>query len=174
MVPCSTNWQARVLGKFDVDVDVDVGKDYPTDDHFLQEALAKCDRHTSFPLFPTEYSWVLGDYKTVLCIQSSFGLAPADREILNRIVDPLTMKEGECFNETTEFTEYIELVPCSDTWQFKVMKEVHLDLEGQYPGESYFEQQYLERCDPSTDFYIMPLPEDWSINYKTLLCINQP
>ena len=79
IVPCSGDWQYRVLNSITVD-----GIDsYPGEAMFGQRAYDECDRRSTYTLFPTPESWALGD-RRITCLQESFGLALTDPAKLDR------------------------------------------------------------------------------------------
>ena len=73
LVNCSGPWQYRVLELFEID---DQYK-YPETSYFEKRAYENCDRRYSYTLYPLEESWMLG-YRTVSCLQESFGLSVVD------------------------------------------------------------------------------------------------
>ena len=64
IVPCSGDWQYRVVTVFDVPE----GDSYPGEDTFIQQAGERCGPSTSSVLYPTTESWTFGD-RTVQCLE---------------------------------------------------------------------------------------------------------
>ena len=165
LVSCSDEWEFRVLSN----ISIDLSGAYPSANYFALQANDQCDRHFSIWYEPSRESWELGD-RTVNCLQESYGLATTDPDKLDRIVNSLTLQEGECFSETTEYTE---LVSCSGDWDFRVIKTFEVNDSSAYPGESYFQNEADNRCGLDYSFYQYPLPEHWSIGDRTVLCLGQ-
>ena len=71
IVPCSGDWQYRVLKSFQV-ADAEA---YPDEGFFLSQVSENCDRQTASYLFPLAKGWELGD-RTVTCLQQAPEPAP--------------------------------------------------------------------------------------------------
>ena len=71
IVPCSGDWQYRVLKSFQV-ADAEP---YPGESFFLSQVSENCDRQTSAYLYPLAQGWELGD-RTVTCLQQTPEPAP--------------------------------------------------------------------------------------------------
>jgi hypothetical protein len=65
-VPCSGDWEHRVVNSFVVDRDGDL----PAIDYFDEIAFAECHRLYDWYLGPTAESWDVGD-RTIACIQDN-------------------------------------------------------------------------------------------------------
>ena len=73
IVPCSGDWQYRVLKLFQV-ADAEP---YPGESFFLGQVSENCDRQTdSYPL-PSAQSWEQGD-RTIMCLQQALELVISD------------------------------------------------------------------------------------------------
>ena len=85
LVPCTGEWEYRVIGLFEVDLE----GEYPRDgleeqrepDLFETEAALQCDIRYTHYLPPTAESWRGGD-RVVTCFQENFDLTATDRERL--------------------------------------------------------------------------------------------
>ena len=165
LVACSSSWQYRVIDSFLV------GRSgiYPGEEYFDREAFNHCDRHGFLQVFPLRESWDLGD-RAVLCLQESYGLSTSDPDRLERIVSQFSLRDGECFKETPDFTE---LVSCSSDWEYKVINTFAVDLDGIYPGEPYFDQEAAQRCHASSSTYMFPAPASWTWGDRTVNCLQE-
>ena len=169
IVPCFGPWQYRVLNSFSVE-----GPNrYPGESFFTQRAYESCDRHFTHVLFPLPESWNLGD-RTVNCLQQAFGLSVADPDKLDRLVGYASMRSGECFNEAFETGGVqVELVDCSEGWQYRVLGSFELTGIDGYPREAFFSQSASERCDPRYTEFLFPDPENWGFGDRSVNCIQE-
>ena len=95
IVPCSGDWQYRVLNSFQVSD----SEAYPDESFFLDQVAEDCVRQTSFYLYPSAEIWEQG-YRTVNCLQQAS--APIISEFLERFeYDPEELSEDErsCLRE---------------------------------------------------------------------------
>lgn len=168
VVSCTDKWQYRVLNSFTVN-----GSDrYPGEDHFRRSAFNECDqRYTTF-LFPTEESWSLGD-REVTCLQEDYGLSATNLAKLDRLFDLNSLNVEECFNEAPE-TGYarVELVNCSNGWEFQVVDRFSISLDETYPGEEYMEEIAGQECSVPFDFYYSPTVDTWDLGDRTITCVK--
>ncbi len=169
VVPCGEAWQYRVLNSFDV-ADYDF---YPGGYVFQQRAYESCDRRYSQILFPNDESWYLG-YRTVNCLQDSFGLTSGDPGKLDRLVDFTLLSFGECFNEAPETGDLmVELVDCSGDWELRVLNSFDFAESYRYPGEYVFEELAHENCDRQYGVFRYPDRESWESGGRTITCLQK-
>ena len=168
LVSCSGEWQYRALSSLTVD-DLDR---YPGEGLFSHRAYKECDRRYTITLYPTADSWALGD-RRVNCLQEGFGLSGDDPSKLDRLVNSSRLNTEECFNEAPE-TEYalVELVSCSDEWEFQVIGSFLVPLDDAFPVDDYFEGMANQECDASFDFYYSPTAETWSLGDRAIVCVK--
>ena len=95
IVPCSGDWQYRVLKLFQV-ADAEA---YPGESFFDSQASENCDRQTSFLLLPSAQSWEQGD-RTITCLQKAPALVISDL-LEGSEVNPEDMSDDEasCLEE---------------------------------------------------------------------------
>ena len=169
LVSCSGPWEYRVLGLFEVE---DLDK-YPREDYFERLAYKGCDRRYSYILYPITESWILG-YRTVSCLQQSFGLSVVDPAKLDRLVGVDTLDLGECYNEAQETGWLLaELVNCTGPWQYRVLGTFEVTDQDRYPGQSYFEGQAYQNCDRRHSYFAYPLEEHWKFGDRTVICVQE-
>jgi len=166
LASCSAEWQYRVIDSFIVGE----GGSYPEISYFDNQARLRCDRHTAVYVFPLRESWDMGD-REVTCIQDSYGLSTTDPEKISRIVSGYGLRDGECLNISSEYTE---LVPCSGTWEVKVIHSFDVEFQGSYPGDAYFEQEFDQRCHSSATNYFPPDQNTWIQGDRTVNCLQEP
>ena len=168
IVSCAGTWRYRVVNSFDVG-DYDF---YPGEYVFKQRAYESCDRRYSQILFPNDESWYLG-YRTVNCLQDSFGLASGDPGKLDRLVDFTSLSFGECFNEAPETDDsMVELVDCSGDWELRVLNSFDFAETDRYPGEHVFEELAHKNCDRQYDVFHYPSNESWESADRTITCLQ--
>ena len=169
LVDCSGPWEYRVLGAFRV---VDQEK-YPDKSFFEGRAFEGCDRRQSHFAYPLEESWMFGD-RTVTCLQESFGLSVVDPAKLDRLVSSDTLSIGECYNEAPETGwVLVELVSCTDPWEYRVLGLFEVTDQVTYPGQSYFETRALESCDRRHSDFLYPFEELWKLGGRTVTCLQE-
>ena len=171
LVDCSGRWERRVLESFEVER----RGTYPGDEYFLQEALARCNRQYTDLLFPVEESWS-GGGRTVVCTQDSFGLSVVNPAKLHRLVRNHSVLPGECFNDFLERETDLpmaELVDCSGPWEKQVLESFEVDDLELHPGERYFSDLAVERCDRRFSYVLYPYEELWSLGGRVVNCVQQ-
>ena len=168
IVVCSGPWQYRALNSFLVD-DHD---GYPGEDYFTQRAYERCDRRYSYFLYPLAESWPLG-YRTVDCLQQSFGLSVADPTKLDRLVSLESLSPRECFNNAPETGDLlVELVSCFGQWDLRVLNTFDVSDSIDYPGEDVFGRLAYDRCDRRNSFWFFPSEETWAYGDRTIICLQ--
>ena len=164
LVPCSGQWQYRVLNSFDVPY-----TSYPSDIEFQRLAFTSCDPHYTLAQFPEETS---PDWR-VYCLQESFGLSVADPAKLDRLVSLASLKTGDCFNEAPETEDLlVEIVSCLTSWEFQVVDVIPLPDEKAFPGDGYIEGRAEQDCGANTDYYFYPTYETWAVGDRQILCVS--
>ena len=167
IVPCAGTWQYRVVNSFDV-ADADR---YPGKDFFEQRASESCDRQYSDVLFPIADSWGLS-YRTVKCLQDSFGLSVIDPGKLDRLVRASSLRSGECYNEAPETDDLVELVDCPGEWEYRVLNSFDVAEADRYPGKDFFKQRASESCDRQYSDVLRPTIESWGLGDRTVNCLQ--
>ena len=105
IVPCSGDWQYRVLNSFQV---ADAST-YPGEESFLDQLDGNCDRQTSFYLHPTADSWELGD-RTIMCLQQASDLLISDLlEGTELDTEELSEDQRSCLREWVAGADLIAL-----------------------------------------------------------------
>ena len=169
IVPCNGPWQYRVLNT----LEVSQSDTYPGEVVFTREALANCDKRSSWWLYPTSESWNQGD-RAVSCLQVSFGLSTSDPAQLDRMVGYQALRAGECYNDAPESDYFLaEVVSCSGKWEYRVTNRFDIARTGSFPGDDFIDQEAYERCEEPYDFYLPPNLESWELSDRTVLCIEE-
>ena len=167
IVPCTGKWDARAVSSFVVESN----EDFPGDSLFSQNAIDRCDRRYSYLLLPTRESWELGD-RTVSCIQASYGMEATKLDQLDRMVNPMTLKDGECINEVPEYQFFVvELVNCLDDSEFRVLNTFVVIPDGPFPGDDYIDTQASSNCAREYDFFYAPSAESWQLGNRRVTCL---
>ena len=169
IVTCDEPWQYRVLNT----LEVSQSGTYPGEVVFTREALANCDKRSSWWLYPTSESWNQGD-RAVSCLQVSFGLSTSDPAKLDRMVGYQALRAGECYNDAPESDYFLaEVVSCSGKWEYRVTNRFDIARTGSFPGDDFIDQEAYERCEEPYDFYLPPNLESWELSDRTVLCIEE-
>jgi hypothetical protein len=87
------------------------------------------------------------------------------------------LEPGECFlsgptTDEGELLEYVELIPCSDAWDFRVLNTFELSAPSTYPGKSDFERSADTGCQPGTTVFLSPTRRDWAEGDRTIICLT--
>ena len=168
-VSCSGEWEYRIINTFEADWP----EEFPGQQAIAAQALEKCDRRSSQPFYPLAEKWSLGE-RSVLCAQESFGLSVSGPGKLDRLVSEISLRFGECYNGAPETrNELVELVNCSSEWEYRVVERIDIAETNAYPGENFFEQQAIEQCPESFDFYMYPILETWKIGHRVVHCLEE-
>ncbi len=169
IVPCSGSWQYRVVNSLTVAHPTD----YPGEDYFSLLAREQCDRRSTEFLHPTSESWALRD-RTISCLQESFGLSANDPAKLDRLLGLDRLDAGECYNEAPETGGLmVELVGCSDDWEYRVLSSFAAADSPNYPGEDHFSLLAGEQCDRRFTEFLYPTSESWALGDRTVSCLQE-
>ena len=95
---------------------------------------------------------------------------------LSAEIRAIEIQEGDCINSTLPegiSIEVVVIVPCSGTWQYRVLNSFQVAESGDYPGEEFFDQQFSERCDRRATFYLFPPADGWELGDRTVNCLQE-
>ena len=110
IVPCSGDWQYRVLKLFQV-ADAEP---YPGESFFLSQVSENCDRQTDSYLLPSAQSWEQGD-RTIKCLQEAPELViSALLEGLEVNEEALSDDEASCLEEWVAGANWLAIVVTPD------------------------------------------------------------
>ena len=105
IVPCSGDWQYRVLNSFQV---ADAST-YPGEESFSNQLDGNCDRQTSLYLHPTADSWELG-HRTITCLQHAPDLVISELlEGTQLDAEELSEDQRSCLREWVAGADFIAL-----------------------------------------------------------------
>ena len=85
------------------------------------------------------------------------------------------IQDGDCISSTISAginIQTVEIVPCSGTWQFKVLNTFNVADSEHYPGEAFLDEQASEKCSRGTTFILFPTIESWALNDRTISCLQ--
>ena len=91
-------------------------------------------------------------------------------------IETTEIQDGDCINSTIEEGVEIEtvvIVPCSGSWQYRVLNSFTVAGSGGYPGEDYFSQLAYERCDRHYFEFLYPIRESWAAMDRIVNCLQQ-
>ena len=100
---------------------------------------------------------------------------------LSAKIDTVDIEDGDCIDSTLGqgvSIESVVIVPCSGSWQYRVVNSFTVDHSSDYPGEGYFATLALERCDRRFTNFLYPLRESWgalggSLAQREVNCLQQ-
>ena len=100
----------------------------------------------------------------------------AERTRLTAKIDAIEIRDGDCIISSLPegiSIETVVIVPCSGTWQYRVLNSFLVAGGERYPGEDVFEQRAYEKCDRRYSFILFPLSESWSFGDRTVNCLQE-
>ena len=87
------------------------------------------------------------------------------------------LRVGDCFNSTAaasgDDVEDVEVVLCSAQWEFILLDSFETTREGSYPGEAFFEEESIQRCDFWFTRFLFPLEDNWEQGNRKISCLLQ-
>ena len=167
LVDCSGYWQFRVLHTFETTHFTA----YPGENLLYQESTRKCDRKTTVPYIPDQDSWEIG-YRTTHCAQYNPSYESGTPEILDRLIDPYRLTQGECFTEYATVDVYLaELIPCPGEWGYKVLLTHQYPPSSPYPGDAEILQKATDLCS-AEGAWLTPDHDLWTHGYRAIICLT--
>ena len=168
-VPCEGEWTHRVVSSYEA-TDPNY---YPSVKYFREQSFLHCSPNYSIHIRPLEPAWTTGE-RTVACLQDSFGLSLTDPEKLDRMIGPAHLTHSDCFNVPPESGGLqVEVVPCSDRWELRVLNTFETTDSPDYPGDLRLNQESIEKCDRRTTWPHIPEPLLWDAGYRTTQCLQE-
>ena len=168
-VDCSEAWESRLLNSFDVEA----SERYPGEGFFDRPAYETCDRRFTTTSPPSVDTWAMGD-REVICLQESFGLSATDPAKLDRLASIEGLSAGVCFNEASETGGLlVELVDCSEAWEFRILNSFGVEADGRYPDDSFFNQIAYQTCDKRFTTTAPPSVDTWALGDREVICLQE-
>lgn len=86
------------------------------------------------------------------------------------------LEVGDCIADSTaQEVESVETVDCADEGALKVVGI--FDIEGygdDFPGIEVMDQEAVDGCPDTMDFYLIPLEESWEqVDDREVVCLEQ-
>ena len=167
LVDCSGKWELRILNTFMAKE----SKEYPGVLQMERESAENCDRRNTGLTHPTLETWSFGS-RTIRCFQENLTREPGTPEILDRLVDPWKVNQGECFNFYETPDHFLaELIPCAWEWEFQAIHKVQVSEDGEYPGDEHMEQRAEQRCGIDS-LFLLPEEPLWNLGYRNIICLS--
>ena len=168
VVDCSDHWEMRVLNT----IQIPASEHYPGQQEINRLVAEHCDRRSTRQRYPTPDSWAK-ETRAIQCIQNNVTGDKGISSILDRLVNPYRLHEGECLNtfQTTEFM-LAELTDCSGTWEFQVSRKFTIPRDGEYPGEDYIDTSASAMCGERTVQYLYPDQLRWDLGDRNVICLT--
>ena len=110
--------------------------------------------------------------------EAAGGEQPLDLGV-SALINIFDLQDRDCFNappvqEGKEVeVSFVDLVPCSNPWTYRVLDSFVATQDDAYPGRTYFEQEALRRCSDLYDAIVFPLIEDWVRGDRRVICIQE-
>ena len=85
------------------------------------------------------------------------------------------IRDGDCINSTLPegiSIATVVIVPCAETWQYRVLNSFDVADADQYPGENFFQQRANESCDRRYSYFLTPPAESWGFGDRTVKCLQ--
>ena len=95
---------------------------------------------------------------------------------LSAEIDSLEIQDGDCINSTLPEginIESVVIVPCLETWQYRVLGSFEVADSVRYPGEDFFERQAFETCDRRYSYFLFPIAESWEFGDRKVNCLQE-
>ena len=168
VIPCTENWEFKVLGSFEVP-DAD---EYPGDDYFTAQAIDRCSPRFAFTFYPTSVTWENGD-RAVYCLQRAYGLAVIDPAKIDRYLNTYSLDDNQCFNAAPETGhEMVEQVDCNSAWDYRILDAFDVPDADEYPGDLYFGRQAYATCGAQAYDWLLPDENTWPVGDRTIICMQ--
>ena len=100
----------------------------------------------------------------------------ATSESLSAEISSIDIEEGDCINSTLPegiTFESVEIVPCTQEFQYRTLNMFSLPDSGPYPAQDEFPDQAYQHCDPRFSVYIYPSRESWLQGDKRIACLQE-
>ena len=168
VVDCSDHWEMRTLNT----IQIPASEHYPGLQEIDRLVSANCDRRATRRIYPTPDNWARGN-RNIKCIQDNLTGEKGISSILDRLVNPFGLTEGECFNEYETAELYLaELTDCSGAWEFQVSRTFTIPRDGEYPGEDYIDGSASAMCGERTFSYLYPDQLQWELGDRNVTCLT--
>ncbi len=108
--------------------------------------------------------------------QTASGTSTPTPTPLSAEIASVDIQDGDCIDSTIEQRVTIEsvvIVPCSGSWQYRVVSSFTVADFPQYPGEDHFGQLALEQCDRRSTDFLHPTSESWALKDRTISCLQK-
>ena len=107
---------------------------------------------------------------------ASSSVSPSNRIQRTGTISVFEVRDGDCFNSNelveTELSE-VELVDCAEDWDERAINSFVVDLDSGFPGDFYFVQPTIEKCDRRSTYPLQPTKESWDVGDRTISCIQE-
>ena len=89
----------------------------------------------------------------------------------------LQIEEADCIVSGLDAgpsVEAVTIVPCSDTWQYRVTAILDVAGADQYPGKDVLGEEAVRMCGSDIAYYLYPTPESWDLGDREIVCLEEP
>ena len=108
--------------------------------------------------------------------QAASSAPPPTATPLSAEIEAVDIQDGDCIDSSIEQRVTIEsvvIVPCSGSWQYRVVNSFTVAHSIGYPGEDHFSSLAGERCDRRSTDFIYPTNESWAQGDRTISCLQE-
>ena len=91
-------------------------------------------------------------------------------------VSAMDIQGGDCISSALSegiSIETVEIVPCSGTWQYRVVSLFDVADSELYPGVEFFAEQASENCGRGNSFWMYPTTESWELGDRIVVCLQE-
>lgn len=95
---------------------------------------------------------------------------------LSAKIDTVDIQDGDCIDSTLGqgvSIESVVIVPCSGSWEYRVLSSFTVPDSQNYPGEDHLNLVATERCDRRSTFFLHPTSESWALGDRTNNCLQE-
>lgn len=68
--------------------------------------------------------------------------------------------------------EKVQIVLCSEEWQYRVLSSFEVEAGGSFPGDDYFVLKAFNECDRRYTYQTIPTSESWDQGDRTVNCLQ--
>jgi hypothetical protein len=84
------------------------------------------------------------------------------------------LREGDCIGSVKDgYLETVEKMSCDRAEATnRVTNLFTVSVDGSYPSEAYFDEQYVLYCDINAAYYLWPSEDSWAVGDRTIICLE--
>ena len=67
----------------------------------------------------------------------------------------------------------MELVSCSDNWEYRTLSSIAVEDAERYPGEDHFRKRAFSECDQRYTTSLFPTENSWALGDRGVICLQE-